>query len=95
MAAQGGKLLWETYLPPYQPATLHRMFSITKSYCALAIGCLAATVQLDLDAPITRFFPEYLPADGEVHPYLAKMTIRHMLTMQTCHSTTTYKLNPK
>lgn len=95
LAAQNGKLLWETYRPPYQSDTLHRMFSITKSFCALAAGCLAAAGKLDLDAPIVRFFPEYLPPDGAVHPYLNEMTIRHMLAMQTCHSATTYKLNPE
>lgn len=94
LAAKNGKMLWESYRAPYQPDTLHRMFSITKSYTALAIGCLAAEGKLTLDDPIVRFFPEYLPAGEPVHPYLAEMTIRHMLTMQTCHTSTTYKAEP-
>lgn len=95
LASGRDRLLWETYLPPYRADTLHRMFSITKSYCSLAIGCLAAEGKLTLDDPIIRYFPEYLPAGQTVPPYLAGMTIRHMLTMQTCHSSTTYKLHPE
>ncbi|MGL5435723.1 MAG: serine hydrolase domain-containing protein [Lachnospiraceae bacterium] len=94
LVSQHGKLLWETYRPPYQTDTLHRMFSITKSYCALAVGALAAEGKLALHDPIIRFFPEYQPADGSLHPDLTEMTIRDLLTMQTCHSATTYKLDP-
>ena len=95
LVSSGGKLLWETYREPYQADTLHRMFSVTKSYVALAIGCLAAEGKLSPDERIIHFFPEYLPAGTTVHPYLEEMTIRHMLTMQTCYSATTYKLHPE
>ena len=95
LVSSGGELLWETYRPPYRADTLHRMFSVTKSYCALAIGSLAAEGKLALDDPIIRYFPEYLPAGQAVHPFLAGMTIRHMLNMQTCYSSTTYKLHPE
>lgn len=94
LAAKNGDRLWESYRSPYRADTPHRMFSITKSYTALAIGCLAAEGKLALDDPIVRFFPEYLPAGEPVHPFLAGMTIRHMLTMQTCHTSTTYKTDP-
>ena len=94
LVSAGGELLWEAYYPPYQADTLHRMFSITKSCCSLAVGCLAAQDKLKLDDPVIRFFPEYVPAGTLPHPYLAEMTIRHMLMMQTCHSDTTYKQNP-
>lgn len=93
LVSQKDTLLWESYQPPYQADTLHRMFSITKSYCSLAVGSLAAEGKLSLDDPIIRFFPEYLPPDKEIHPYLRDMTIRHMLRMETCHSSTTYKLH--
>lgn len=91
---RGNEVLRESYREPYQADTLHRMFSITKSYTALAVGCLAGAGKLSLDDPIVRYFPEYLPVNKKVHPYLAEMTVRHMLMMQTCHETTTYKLDP-
>lgn len=90
LAEQSGRLLKEAYQAPYSAMDLHRMFSITKSFCSLAAGFLYADGMLSLDDRITGHFPEYCP-DGEIHPWLKEMTIRHMLTMETCHSATTYK----
>lgn len=94
LAARGEDILWEAYRPPYQADTLHRMFSITKSFSALAVGHLIGEGKLALDDPIIRFFPEYLTAGKEPHPYLAEMTVRDLLTMRTCYDGTTYKHNP-
>ena len=80
----------ETYYKPYTRDTLHRMFSVTKSFVSLGIGLLEAEGKLSLDDKIVDFFPEKLPKPG-VHPYIAMMTIRDMLTMRTCHDKTTYK----
>lgn len=88
---RNGKLAAEAYYAPYNRNRLHRMFSITKSFVSIAIGLLADEGRLSLDDPIIRHFPEYAPASP--HPYLAAMTIRHMLKMQTCYKSTTYKLD--
>lgn len=95
LVSQNGSLLWESYRPPYDAGKLHRMFSVTKSYCSLAVGSMAAEGLLSLDDPVIRYFPEYLPAGKSPHPYLEHMTIRHMLKMETCHSSTTYKQHPE
>ena len=87
-----GKLLEEEYFAPYDPSLLHRMFSVSKSFTALAIGGLIAERKLDLTDKIIRFFPEYVP--DEPHPFLAEMTIEDMLSMRTCYKSTTYKLDP-
>lgn len=86
---RNGKLAAEAYYAPYNRNRLHRMFSVTKSFVSIAIGLLADEGRLSLDDPIVRYFPEYAPASP--HPYLAAMTIRHMLRMQTCYKSTTYK----
>jgi CubicO group peptidase (beta-lactamase class C family) len=85
-----GQLIKEAYNAPYEKADLHRMFSITKSLCSIAIGFLLADEMITLEDKITSYFPEYCPP-GITHPWLLDMTIRHMLTMETCHSSTTYK----
>lgn len=36
-----GKICMESYYAPYTRDTLHRMFSVTKSFVSLAIGLLA------------------------------------------------------
>lgn len=87
-----GKLLQEEYFSPYSPSELHRMFSVTKSFTALAVGGLIAEGKLALTDKIIRFFPEYVP--GDPHPYLAEMTIADMLSMRTCYKSTTYKIDP-
>lgn len=85
------KLITEGYYAPFTEDTLHRMFSITKSFTSIAIGLLADEGKLNLDDKIVAFFPDMVPSD--VHPYIAEMTIRDMLMMRTCHAATTYKLN--
>jgi len=92
LISRHGKLITESYYAPYEAATLHRMFSVSKSITSIAIGQLISLGKLSLTDKIIRFFPDMLPMD--VHPFIAKMTIQDMLTMQTCHSSTTYKSNP-
>ncbi|MCH5262038.1 MAG: serine hydrolase [Lachnospiraceae bacterium] len=85
------KLICECYYSPCNTDTLHRMFSITKSFTSIAIGLLADEGKLSLEDKIVDYFPEKVPAN--VHPYIADMTIRDMLMMRTCHEKTTYKLD--
>ena len=85
------KLIFEGYYEPCGADTLHRMFSISKSLTAIAIGLLIDEGKLSLDDPIVKYFPEKVP--NNVHPWIASMTIRDMLMMRTCHASTTYKRN--
>ena len=85
------KLITEGYYAPCTEDTLHRMFSISKSFTSIAIGLLAEDGKLSLDDPIVNYFPDKVPAD--VHPWISAMTIRDMLMMRTCHASTTYKLD--
>ena len=84
-----GRLVAEAYWAPWKRERLHRLYSITKSLTAIAIGCLEEEGKLSLSDHIIDYFPEYCP--DPVHPYLSAMTIRDMLMMRTCHSATTYK----
>ena len=59
------KIVAESYYAPYKADTLHRMFSITKSFVSVAIGLLAEEGKLSLDDKIVSFFPEKLP-EGEL-----------------------------
>jgi CubicO group peptidase (beta-lactamase class C family) len=93
LLARHGKLVAEAYYSPYKADTLHRMFSVSKSFTSVAIGLMAEEGKLSLDDSIVIYFPEKVPKD--VHPWIAQMTIRDMLKMETCRSITTYKLNPE
>lgn len=81
----------ECYYFPCRADTLHRMFSISKSFTSIAVSLLADEGKLSLDDPIIGYFPDKTPKD--VHPWIRAMTIRDMLMMRTCHASTTYKLD--
>jgi len=85
-----GRLLAEGYWAPFTASSLHRMYSVGKSFVSLAIGLLQQEGKLALEDAICRYFPEKCP-EGGPHPWLAELTIKQMLKMATCHSKTTYK----
>ncbi len=85
--SHGGKIISEVYYEPFHRGSMHRMFSVTKSFVGLAIGCLAKDGKISLDDSITKYFPEY-PTPYE---YIKDTTIRNMLMMRTPHEKTTYK----
>ncbi len=91
LLAKRDKICFEGYYSPCRADTPHRMFSISKSFTAVAIFLLAEEKLLSLDNPIISHFPEKLPK--KVHPWIASMTIRDMLMMRSCHASTTYKLD--
>lgn len=88
LIARHGYLTAQLYWKPYGKDTLHRMFSQTKSFTSLAVGLLEAEKKISLQDRICTYFPEYLP--GNTDPWLAEMTIEHMLKMETCYDRTTY-----
>lgn len=88
MLIRHGKVVFETYYKPVEKYMLHRLYSSTKTFTAVAIGCLAEEGKLKLNDPITMYFPEYLPE--KVPQWLMDTTIRDMLEMRSCHSATTY-----
>lgn len=83
------QIICESHYAPLKKDDLHRMFSISKSVTAIAIGLLIDEGLLQLDDFICDYFPEYL--SDKTHPWVKRMTIRDMLMMRTCHRTTTYK----
>ncbi len=87
------KLIFEKYYAPYKEYTLHRMFSISKTFSALGICILQDEDKISIDDPIVKYFPEY--TDDSTHPWIKMTTIRNMLMMRTCHAACTYKVNMK
>ncbi len=91
LLSRGDSLQFESYTKELGEDSLYRLFSVSKSVSALAIGCLAEEGKLSLNDPILTHYPEY--EEGS-HTWLQQMTIRDMLRMETCHQTTTYKIDP-
>ncbi|QDP96575.1 beta-lactamase family protein [Microlunatus elymi] len=84
-----GRLVAELYWQPYGPDTLHRMYSVSKSFAGVAIGFCVDAGMIRLDDKIISYFGELVPDD--VHPWTAAMTVEHLLTMSTAHGFSTYK----
>lgn len=76
-----GQIFFENYWKPFDKDTLHRMYSVTKSFVSLAIGFLEQEGLIDLDAPITTYFPE--ETKNQKDENMRNQTVRHMLMMST------------
>lgn len=79
--ARGNKIFFEHYWEPFHSDFLHRMYSVSKSFVAIAVGFLEQDGLIGLDDPISKYFREELKnqPDQQMHD----QTIRHMLMMST------------
>lgn len=81
LIGRGDKIVHESYWAPFNKDYCHRMYSVTKSFVAVAIGLCCEDGLLNLDDKIVDLFPEKL--DGNVNEHLYRQTVREMLTMTT------------
>ena len=61
---------------PVTPDTLFRLGSVTKTYTATALMRLVEAGQVELDAPVRRYVPEFALPDEEA---AARITVRNLL----------------
>ncbi|HHV96046.1 MAG TPA: serine hydrolase [Clostridiaceae bacterium] len=83
-----GQIAAEGYWAPYTENSMHRMYSVSKSFVALAIGLMIDEGKLKLDDKVVKFFNDKVPEN--VHSYLADATVRDLLMMASPHSSTSY-----
>ena len=79
--AKGGRIIAEGYYPPFDESFLHRLYSASKTYVALAIGMLVTDGRVRLSDKVISFFPEY--DTDEVPLHARKYTVEDALTMST------------
>ena len=81
LIAKGDDVIFEKYWEPFDEKFLHRQYSVTKSIVALAVGFAEQDGLVELDAPISKYFPEEAKlAKSEL---IKNQTVRQMLTMTT------------
>lgn len=85
MIAQHGKVIYEKWMNGGYADTAHVMHSVSKSFCATAVGMLVDDGKLKVSDKVVDFFPDQLPAD--VSDNLKAMTVRDLLTMNCGHET--------
>ncbi|MBQ7901127.1 MAG: serine hydrolase [Clostridia bacterium] len=76
-----GKIFYENYWAPFHKDFLHRLYSDSKSYVALAIGFLVQEGKVDLDAPIVSYFDDEITKNA--NEYVKRQTVKNMLMMST------------
>lgn len=85
----GDEIKAKAYYAPFEEGKPHRMYSVSKSMTALAIGLLIDEGKISLDDHITDYFQDYLPEEPDGR--LLRLTIRDMLRMATCYCRTAYR----
>ncbi len=78
--AKGNSIVAEGYYAPFTKDFQHRMYSVSKSFVAIAVGLAYTEGLLSLDDTIMSYLPEYSEGKDE---YFQSVTIRNMLSMQS------------
>ena len=58
--SRGENILFEKYWKPFDEKFLHRMYSVSKSIVAIAVGFLMQDKMIDIDDRIDKYFAEEL-----------------------------------
>ncbi len=80
---QGDHCLCRLAPEPYSCTDRREVYSLSKTFCSTAIGCAVDEGLLSVDDRIVDLFPDKLPE--EVSENLARMRVRHVLSMNTGH----------
>jgi CubicO group peptidase (beta-lactamase class C family) len=83
MLRRHGKVVAEGYWTPYNPASPHLLWSLSKSFTSTAIGMAQDEGLLSIHDQVISFFPEYAPQEPSAH--LQSMRISDLLRMNTGH----------
>src|SRR5258706_340341 len=85
MLIRHGSVVAEAWWAPYDAATPHILYSLSKSFTSTAVGLAVAEGKVSLDDEVLKFFPDDVPA--EPSPNLKAMRVRDLLRMATGNQT--------
>ena len=74
-----GEIVAEGYAEPYDKDTLHRMYSVSKSFTSMAIGLLESEGKISINDTLDKYFPEYINENTDQR--IAKTKIVDLLRM--------------
>jgi CubicO group peptidase (beta-lactamase class C family) len=83
MLVRHGHVVAEGWWAPYDPASRHALYSLSKSFTSTAVGLAAAEGKLSVDDEVLKFFPEEAPA--RPNDNLRAMRVSDLLRMSTGH----------
>ena len=79
-----GQVIAEGWWTPYSADRPHLLYSLTKSFTAIAVGLVVDDGLLALDDRVVDVLPEHVPEP--VPPRSAELTVHHLLSMSTGHT---------
>lgn len=85
MLLRHGHVVAEGWWAPYDAASPHMLYSLSKSFTATAVGLAIAEGKLSLHDPVLKFFPDDAPAEPSAN--LKAMRVSDLLRMATGHQT--------
>ena len=83
MVVRHGHVIAEGWAAPFGPDRPHALYSLTKTFTATAVGFAVAEGLLTLDDRVVTLLPQHAPVAPDER--LARMTVRHLLTMSGGH----------
>lgn len=88
LLARGDNIITESYYKPFNKNSLHRAYSVSKSFVSMAIGVAVTEKLITLDDKIVDYFPEYMSNNND--EFYARTSIRDMLKMSSNIGTNVY-----
>jgi CubicO group peptidase (beta-lactamase class C family) len=85
MLVRHGYVVAEGWWSPYDAATPHVLYSLSKSFTSTAVGLAIAEGKMSVDDEVLKFFPEDAPAEPSNN--LKAMRVRDLLRMATGNQT--------
>jgi CubicO group peptidase (beta-lactamase class C family) len=85
MLVRHGRVVAEGWWRPFDAATPHMLYSLSKSFTSTAVGLAVAEGKLRVDDEVLKFFPEDAPTAPSAN--LRAMRVRDLLRMTTGHQT--------
>ena len=79
--SKGDEIYAESYYAPFHEKFLHRMYSVSKTFVAVAIGAAVTEGLITLDDAIIDHLPEYKNEQSD--EFQARCTVRDMLRMKS------------
>lgn len=88
-----GKIAGELHPKPFRAEDRHTLYSVSKTFTAVAVGLAIDDGLLSVEDNLAKFFPEYIK--DEVDPRLRDIKIKDMLTMRSGFKTESWMRNSK
>jgi CubicO group peptidase (beta-lactamase class C family) len=80
-----GHVVLEATWAPYERDAPHAMYSVSKSFTSIAVGLAIDEGLFAVDDPVVDLLPDLAPEVPS--PHLSALSVRHLLTMSTGHTT--------